>query len=336
MEFLRNREIKTTALLLVLFTVILPAAAAFIFRNVYQGLYVLFVCVLFSAVFLTLTYIRYKRISRLSDGIDRILHGEDPTFILSAYKEGELAVLENEVQKMTLCLSEQQQNLKKDKIYLADSIADISHQIRTPLTSINLLLQLLKAPDISASRRAEIIRELQTMLSRIDGLITALLKISKLDAGTVPFRKEKISMTSLIEKAAAPLQLPIELRGQKLITEAEGSFTGDMDWTAEALGNIIKNCMEHTPAGGTLKITASENALYSEILIEDTGPGIDKEDLPHIFERFYKGKNSDDMSFGIGLALARMIISEQNGTVKAGNKNGGGALFTVRLYKGTV
>ena len=174
------------------------------------------------------------------------------------------------------------------------------------------------------------------MLGRIEWLITALLKISKLDAGTVEFKQEFIPLDQLIAKATAPLLIPMELRLQELRVKATGNFTGDISWTCEALTNIIKNCMEHTPAEGRIEIQASENALYTEIIISDNGQGIEKEDLPHIFERFYKGKNSDNKSFGIGLALARMIITSQNGIIKAEDNISQGTVFTIRFYKGTV
>ena len=237
---------------------------------------------------------------------------------------------------MTSRLREQKQQLQDDKIYLADSIADISHQIRTPLTSINLLVQFLSEPNISDERRMKLTHELLGLLSRIDWLITTLLKISKLDAGTVQFKRETLPLDELIRKSTSPLLVPIELREQTLAVGAEGNFTGDVSWTVEAISNIVKNCMEHTPDGGRIEIKASENALYTEIIISDNGTGIDKEDLPHIFERFYKGKNSDDKRFGIGLALARTIITSQNGTIKAENNADKGALFTIRFYKGTV
>ena len=143
-------------------------------------------------------------------------------------------------------------------------------------------------------------------------------------------------METLIKNSCSPLLIPIELRGQELIIRAEGYFYGDPAWTSEAVGNIVKNCMEHTPDGGRIEINASENSLYSEIVIKDNGTGISQEDLPHIFERFYKGKDSDCKSFGIGLALSRMIIAEQKGTVKAENRKKTGAVFTLRFYKGTV
>ena len=128
----------------------------------------------------------------------------------------------------------------------------------------------------------------------------------------------------------------MDLRNQTLEVSATGEFTGDVAWTCEAVANIVKNCMEHTPDGGRIKLYASDNPLYTEIVIADNGSGIAKEDLPHIFERFYKGKDSDEKSFGIGLALARMIISTQNGTIKAENESPVGAKFTLRFYKGIV
>ncbi len=189
---------------------------------------------------------------------------------------------------------------------------------------------------MTEKQRREISHELYGMLSGIDWLITALLKISKLDSGTVTFACETVPLKALIEKALAPLLISAELKNQSLSVEVEGDFSGDVGWTAEAVTNIVKNCMEHTPEGGTICIKASENALFSQIIISDNGAGISKEDLPHIFERFYKGKNSDGKGFGIGLALSRTIISSQNGTVKAENASPAGALFTVRFYKGTV
>ncbi len=267
--------------------------------------------------------------------IDRILHGE-ASMPIEQYSEGELAILQSEIYKMTVRLREGQHNLQKDKVYLADSLADISHQIRTPLTSINLLVSFLSDANITEEKRIKVTHELYEHLSRIDWLITALLKISKLDAGTAQFKRESVALDELIRKSVSPILVPMDLRDQTLQVETDGEFTGDLSWTCEAITNIVKNCMEHTPDGGTIEITATENALYSEIIIADNGSGIDAEDLPHIFERFYKGKNSDDKSFGIGLALARMIISSQNGTIKAENNPTNGARFIIRFYKGTV
>lgn len=332
MKFLRNPEVIKTLSLYVVVSA-MATLVAFL-KDQRLSVYVLGLCAVFVLIYLISTYKRYKRIANLSADINRLLHGDKHTSFKS-YSEGELGILQSEIQKMTVMLREQQQNLQDDKIHLADSIADISHQIRTPLTSINLLVSFLSETNLTEERRMKLTHELYGLLSRIDWLIAVLLKISKLDAGTVAFKKETVTLSELIKKSTESLLIPIELREQNLTVDAIGDFCGDVSWTSEAISNIVKNCMEHTEVGGELSIKASENALYTEIIIRDNGSGIDKDDLPHIFERFYKGKNSDDKSFGVGLALARKIIATQNGTVKAENNSGHGAMFTIRFYKGT-
>ena len=164
-----------------------------------------------------------------------------------------------------------------------------------------------------------------------------LLKMSKIEAGTVTFKRERLDAKELVQKACEPLLIPLELRDIKLqITTNDAGLTGDMDWLAEAVGNIVKNCMEHTPEGGQISINAEENAIYTVLTIEDTGKGFDKNDIAHIFERFYKGKNSGSESVGIGLALCRTIITGLDGTIKAENGKNGGARFEIRFYKNVV
>ena len=332
-KLLKNKELRKA----LLWQLLLSAAACAVcfFFDIRAGLTAAGLSLLLMLVFCISTYKRYQRISSLADDINQVLHG-DSSIDFDSYSEGELSILHSEIYKMTIRLREQQQKLMKDKEYLADSLADISHQIRTPLTSINLLVERLSASGLTDECRHQLTNELYGLLGRIDWLITTLLKISKLDAGTVQFNKETVSLETLINKSCAPLLIPIELRGQELIIRADGNFYGDPAWTSEAVGNIVKNCMEHTPDGGRIEINAAENALYSEIIIKDNGTGISPEDLPHIFERFYKGKDSDGKSFGIGLALSRMLITGQGGTVKAENRKPAGAMFTIRFYKGTV
>ena len=333
MKLLKNKEVRG-ALLWQLSVSLIACSLCFLF-DLRAGLTAVVHSLLLMLIFCIGTYKRYRRIASLADAINQVLHG-DNSIDFDNYSEGELSILHSEIYKMTVRLREQQQKLISDKEYLADSLADISHQIRTPLTSINLLVERLSASGLTDECRHQLTNELYGLLDRIDWLITTLLKISKLDAGTVQFNKETVSLEVLINKSCAPLLIPIELRGQELIIRAEGNFYGDSAWTSEAVGNIVKNCMEHTPDGGKIEIEAAENALYSEIIIKDNGTGISPEDLPHIFERFYKGKDSDGKSFGIGLALSRMIISGQKGTVKAENRKNTGAMFTLRFYKGTV
>lgn len=333
MKLLRNPEVLKSLLLYCAVSMVAVVAAFIADKNF--GYLMLVVCVMFILLYLFGTYKRYKRISELACDIDRILHGNEQ-LSLDRYSEGELCILQSEIYKMTVMLREQQQSLKADKLYLADSLADISHQIRTPLTTINLLVSIISKPDITEEKRQSSVRELYELLLRIDWLITVLLKISRIDANAVNFAKEYVALSELIDRAIAPLTVPLELHDQTLKVTTTGMFFGDILWTCEAVTNIVKNCMEHTPANGTIEITACENALYSEIIISDNGEGIAAEDMPHIFERFYKGKNSDAKSFGVGLALSRMIITAQNGTIKAENKLSGGAKFTIRFYKGAV
>lgn len=333
MKIFRNPEVFRTLLVYAIVTIIASLYAFWKDRG--TGLAVLILCLIFITIHLVSTHKRYKKIEALSSDIDGILHG-DTTISFDEYSEGELGVLQSEIKKMIVRLREQQQLLLSEKKYLADSLADISHQIKTPLTSINLLVSFLRDTKLSEEKRIKYVRELNGLLARVEWLIMVLLKISKLDASTVQFKKETVMMEQMINKAVEPLLVPIELKGQSLSINADGQFYGDVSWTAEAISNILKNCMEHTGEGGKIDIHATENPLFTEIVIRDNGDGIDKEELPHIFERFYKGKNADGTSFGIGLALSRMIITSQNGTIKAENNMDAGAKFTIHFYKRTV
>lgn len=282
-------------------------------------------------------YCRYRRLAEVSSEIDRILHRED-IVLLRQMEEGELCILEDEINKMLRRLKEQNAELKREKTYLADSLTDLSHQLRTPLTSMNLICSMLEDETLTQEKRREYLRKLQGLLKKVQWLIDVLLKISKLDADAVVFEEQSCNMAELVKEAMVPIEIPMELKGLKLVwdVKADASFLGDKKWTTEAVENILKNCMEHTPAGGTITVSGKENTLYSELIIADNGAGIEKEDLPHILERFYKGKNSGEDSVGIGLALAGMIVTKQEGTLKAENGKDGGARFCIRFYKGTL
>lgn len=294
------------------------------------------ICVLTACFVLNCCYFcflrkRRERLKELSVQLDRLLH-VGTQLPISDYCEGELSILANQLQKVTLRLREAAEQSQSDKLALAQSLADISHQLRTPLTAMNLTAAMLREPGLSEQRRIALSRELQTLLSRTDWLVETLLKLSKLDAGTVELRREQVPVRALIDRAAAPLSIPMDLRELRLVVScSEESLTADPVWTAEAIGNLLKNCMEHTPPGGTITVTAQQTALYTAITVEDTGCGFDEADLPHLFERFYKGKNASESSYGIGLALARTIIAAQNGSIQAMN-TGTGAKFLIKFY----
>lgn len=335
MNILHNPEVKKgllVHLILAITGVILGGL-----HDIYTSLCILLFSTLYILVYYIFTGMRYLKLKQLSLELDSMLHDNTP-IQFQKYREGELSILENELSKITLRLSEQAAALASDKQFLADSMADISHQIRSPLTSSNLILSLLKEQELSSKRRQELLRELTQLLSHIDWLVESLLKMSKMDAGTVSFKHVPVFVYELIKASAEPLLIPMELREQTLDIHPPADldnppqFFGDFAWSTEAVLNILKNCMEHTPAGGRIQISFSQNAIYTEIMIEDNGPGFEKEDIPHLFERFYKGKNASEHSVGIGLALARMIVTQQNGTLKAENRLEGGARFVLKFY----
>lgn len=335
MSFFRNPEIRQTLFAHLLLAVALTGTGFWIGRE--AGFLALAASLLFAAVHFAFTYRRYQKIAALSREIDSILHGKE-SIDLHEYSEGELAILQSEIYKLTIQLREQADALQKDKVFLADSIADISHQIKTPLTAVNLLVSRLSNPELTEPQKKRLLKEIEMLLSRIDWLISALLKMAKLDAKTANLQQQTVPVAEVIKRAAATLAVPMELREQQLHVSLNGdeTFTGDLSWSVEAIANILKNCMDHTPNGGEIHVSAHENAIFTEITISDNGCGIDEKDLPHIFERFYKGRNSSSQNIGIGLALARAIITNQNGTIKAENNPTGGARFTVRLYKGVI
>ena len=333
-ELLKNPEIRRQLALYAAVTVLFAAGMAFLHPA--AAALMLAAGALFCLLALLFHRKRYEALARLSDSVNRVLHHAE-TETIEASEEGELAILSSDIQKMALRLQEQAGQLREDKLRMSDAVADISHQLRTPLTSLNLTVSLLENPDVPPERRLKLTRDLKTSLARIDRLIEVLLKMAKLDAGAVTFRRERLSVSALVREAARPLMVPMELRGQALVVETgDTGFDGDRLWCAEALGNLLKNCMEHTPSGGTVTVRAEETALYTRITVRDNGEGFDPEDLHLLFNRFHKGKNALPGSIGIGLALAQAVIAAQDGTIKAENAPEGGAMFTVTFYKGVI
>lgn len=334
MKIIRNPEFKRELVVYAVLTVAV-ALIGFFIRPVFGAL-ALATGLLFCAVHIYFAHKRYREMEELSQKLNRILHGQDKLLIEESV-EGELSILNSELHKMTLRLKEQADQLVADKVHLTEVIQDIFHQIRTPLTSMNLIVSMLREEKLPYERRLQMTQELKKQLERVQWLVESLLKLSKIDAGTAQFHIGSVPMAELVTKAADPLTIPMELREQTLRTQiADEQVSCDLNWTTEALGNILKNCMEHTPPGGEISVTADENALYSELVVTDSGPGFQSEDLPHLFERFYKGQGSSEDSVGIGLALSRSILAAQNGTIKAENGLDGGARFTIRFYKSVV
>ncbi len=335
MLLLRNPEIKKMLVSYGLFTLAAVTAAPLLAMP--PAIYALLICAGALALFLYYTKRRYKDISHLSGQLDQILHGDMSTCFVPD-KEGELALLTSEIYKMTVRLQEQSELLQKEKDYLSSSIADISHQIKTPLTSIRMIVPRLGREGADAGQRQQYIRDISSLLSRTEWLISSLLKIARLETGTVAFGQTPVNVEELVSEALAPLAVMLDVIEIPVATDIDenAAFSGDRLWSVEAVGNILKNCMEHTSPGGTLTVNARDNPLFTGITISDDGTGIAPEDLPHLFERFYRGKDSGPEHAGIGLALAQMIIKQQNGTVAAKNRTPRGTEFHIRFYKGAI
>ncbi len=328
--FQKNKELELGLGILAVSAVILSCIGFFL--SAACGILVLIASLIGLGVYGATEFYRYRKLQKISQDLDTLLSGGAPLPIWE-YGEGDLSILANQIQKITLRLSESAETSHADRQYLADSLADISHQLRTPLTAMNLTATMLRDPNLPAEKRISLARELQSLLARTDWLVESLLKLSKLDAGTVTLAKECVSVRELIQRSVSPIAIPMDLRNQQLVIHcADEQFTGDLVWSSEALGNILKNCMEHTPDGGIITITALETALFTQIEVTDTGSGFRPEDLPLLFERFYRGSNASQTSYGIGLALARTVIVSQNGTIQAMN-TGSGAKFVIKFYK---
>lgn len=326
----RNREIRQAASVFLAIMVIASAAGLMIDRR--AGILVLAAAAAYGISFFLFTRARYQRIARISEQIDRVLHNADRIDI-GGEEEGELSILQSEITKMTLRIREQNTALKKEKTLLADALADIAHQLRTPLTSINLILALLENEPGERERR-NLLREMDGLLVRMDWLITSLLKLSRLDAGIIVFQTRPFEVKDLISAALQPLLIPMDLHNITLQTDVpEGIVVqGDADWLAEALQNILKNCMESVGDDGRIEIVCEDTLLYTQIAVHDSGKGFLQEDLPYVFDRFYQGRNGG-AGYGIGLALCKTIITGQGGTVCAGNHPRGGAVFYIRFDK---
>nr|WP_239094275.1 HAMP domain-containing sensor histidine kinase [Bacillus sp. B15-48] len=295
---------------------------------------VLVTSILLISSTLIFTKWRYREIEKLSNYLQQISNGDFQLDVRDNY-EGELSLLKSQIYKVTRMLSEQGTVLQEDKANLTNAISDISHQLKTPLTSMMMMADLLDNHRLDGEKRREFTRNLQVQLKRMEWLVSSLLKLSKIDAGTIAFKKEKVFVAPLIQTAVEPLLVPIDIKMQNLNVngDEEAAFIGDNNWTAEALINILKNCVEHTAEGGEISILFSENALFTEITITDNGKGIAKEDLPSIFKRFYKGKNASDDSVGIGLAMAYQIITSQQGDIEVKSEPGVGTIFQIKFYK---
>lgn len=279
-----------------------------------------------------------KRIEELSDYLEQVNMGK--AVVLSASGEDLFSKLEDEIYKTVTFLYQTKDAAVQAKNDFAENLSNIAHQIKTPITAISLSLQTLSEMPMKKEYEKDRMEQIKKQLNRLIHLEESLLVLSRLDAGTLMFQKEDVDVFTLLVLAADNLQELFADSGTFIDIPESGEMavTADLNWTMEAVINVMKNCMEHN-AGGTVHCSYGQNPLYTEIFIWDEGDGFAKEDIPHLFKRFYRGKNADaggnirGSGIGIGLALSKEIIEHQNGTIRAKNLPNGGACFEIRLYK---
>lgn len=297
------------------------------------------IILIFSAIIIIVFVLYNKRqknkIKEITNYIERI-NNKNYALDIQDNNEDELSVLKNELYKITVMLKEQAENSSKDKINLKNSLEDISHQLKTPLTSITIMLDnILDSPDMDLQTRNEFIKDIYREIANIKFLVQNLLILSKFDANTITFNEKEEKLEDIIEEAKQNVASICDLKNIQILVEGkeDAKTTCDLKWQVEALTNILKNCAEHSNNNTKINVLYSENNMYSEIVIKDEGGGIDQKDLKHIFERFYKGKNSDKDSIGIGLSLAKTIIEKDNGFITVVSELGKGTTFNIKYRK---
>lgn len=276
-----------------------------------------------------------KGIEEINEYINQVNNG-NYSLKIEDNTAGELSRLRNELYKTTIILKEAAQNSEKEKEDLSVAIADISHQLKTPLTSVRIMLDNINDnPDMPRELREDFILEISKQIDWMSSLVIALLKIAKFDAGTIKMENSPINVKELIENVINNLSILIELKNIEIVTniDEKATFIGDYKWQQEAITNILKNAIEHSNQNSKIYITVENTNFFLKIKIKDEGQGIDKKDLKHIFERFYKAKNSSEESIGIGLALSKAIIEKNNGYIKVESEVGKGTTFEIKFMK---
>ncbi len=302
------------------------SGAAYGWITVFAAFFFVVGALLFLLTFLWKNKLEARRIQALADYLEQVNRGK--AIILSTSGEDDFSKLEDEIYKTLTFLYQTREAAVQARNDFAENLSNIAHQIKTPITAISLSLQMMRQePD------GRHLKQVEKQLRRLTRLEEALLVLSRIDAGTLPLQRKEVDVFTLLVLAADNLQELFKGSGTSIeIPEAGGMMImADLDWTMEAVMNLMKNCMEHGK-GGEVHCSYAQNPLYTEILIWDEGEGFAKEDIPHLFERFYRGQNAGEGGIGIGLALAKEIVERQNGTISAKNRRGGGALFEIRFY----
>ena len=278
---------------------------------------------------------RDKNLREINKYLDKVNNGNYELKI-EENGEDEISRLRNELYKTTILLRESAENSEKEKTNLSNSLADISHQLKTPLTSIRIMLDNIEEnPNMDEKTRNEFIEEISRQIDWISSLVVSLLKLAKFDAGSIVMQDKDINVKKLIDNVINNLAIMIDIKNIKIDEKIDEDviLRADYNWQLEALTNIIKNCIEHSKEDSSIKIEVENNSIFVKIKITDEGEGIAKEDISHIFERFYKSKQASENSIGIGLSLAKTIIEKENGYIKVDSELGKGTTFEIKYLK---
>lgn len=295
---------------------------------------ILFILIL-SIIFFKYNHSESKKINEITKYIEEINRGNYKLNI-EENTEDELSILKNELYKITIMLKEVAENSQKDKTTLKDSLSDISHQIKTPITSILIMLDnILSDENMPEDIKKDFIKDIKREIINIKFLVESILKLSKIDSNSIKFIKKEVFIKDIINEAVKNVSMLSELKNIEIIVSGDDSIKTicDLKWQVEAITNILKNCIEHSYENRKIYINYNQNNMYTELKIEDNGTGIDAKDLPHIFERFYKGKNSSSDSVGIGLALSKSIIESNNGYIQVDSELNKGTIFIIKYLK---
>lgn len=299
----------------------------------------LIIIITFDSLIILIFYLydknKSKKIKEITKMISKI-NNRQFDIDINDFNEGELSILKNEISKTTIMLRQVADNSVKDKLNLKDSLGDISHQLKTLLTSITIMIDnILDNPDMNEKTRKKFLINIKREILNINFLVMSLLKLSKFDANVVKFNKESVYLKDIIIESIKNVSMIKELKNITIKVSGDDNIKllCDFKWQVESITNILKNSIEHTSEYGTVEVNYSENKLYTRILIKDNGKGINSDDLPHIFDRFYKGKNGSDDSFGIGLSLSKTIIEKEGGSIIVKSTPNIGTIFTIKYLK---
>ena len=305
--------------------------------QIYEIILIIAIFILTITIWTLYTIKQNKKIHEIDMYLKKVNRG-DYTLKIEENSEDELSKLRNELYKTTVLLREAAENSKKENINLSNSLADISHQLKTPLTSIRIMIDnIYDNPDMDEETKMDFIKSINNQIEWISSLVVSLLKLAKFDAGTIVMNDENVNIIELINNVKDNLSIILELKEIDIILEYDQNkpiiVSIDYTWQLEALTNIIKNAIEHSKNNSKIHIKIEDSSVFTKIIIEDEGERRSKKDLPHIFQRFYKSEKSSENSIGIGLSLAKTIIEKDNGYINVKSEEGKGTTFYIKYMK---